>query len=93
MGQDDSIYNWIPDSFDQFRTASENGLVRLAIMDDQYSWLRKNIPISKTPILKRLFSSHSPSYEERLIRLMASNEGIYKQVQEQGVEFIYWLRN
>ena len=90
MRKEDFTYNWIPDSFDQFCTASKDGLVGLTIMDDQYSWLRRNISIPKIPILKKFFSSYSPSYEERLLGLMASDESIYEQVQERGIElFLY----
>jgi len=85
-------YNWIPDSFEHFCTESRDELVGLNIMDDQYSWLRQNIPIPRPSFLKKLVTSDSSPYEERLLKLMASDERVYRQVHDRGIDLVLYRK-
>ena len=71
-------YNWIPESFDEFRQATRQGRVQLSILGRQYTWLYANV-LPWSP-----FRRHS--YQERLLRRMMEREETFRAVHNYGID-------
>lgn len=73
-------YNWIPESFEEFRRAVRQGRVELNIMGRQYPWLYGNV-LPWSPYKK-------DKYEKRLLRRMEDREDVFRRVHDYGIDLV-----